>query len=258
LIVTFDPFLSGVERLQATVGEMATFVREIQAFVLSPDGFDGRIEWDHTRGRDFQCIAAILFLIDKYPSAHYPEPRVISKWLTETPVSPAFRTKVNAMFDTFFVLVRSDKLCEPFIHPTRVSPIEFVMSGVLIAAHRDRLSHVQLSSAISKLRDDVRSFEKDIRINQRTTKRMIGFISNKVGKLALKSDGKGDLPASRAATKSKTSKTSRVVKNSKLKRKRAIHSDEDESNSDNNEKRVKKKKTTGKIKNTAGSCFTRF
>ncbi|KAF8263618.1 hypothetical protein EI94DRAFT_1703872 [Lactarius quietus] len=82
---------------------------------------------------------------------------------------------------------------EPFAQ--RVSPIEFVMIGVMIYVKRETLSLTQLSHAVEKMRADVRSAERDVRTNGRTTKLLFKFIMEKLPKLALRSDEQGDKSA---------------------------------------------------------------
>jgi hypothetical protein len=190
--------------MQAITGEIPTVIRDLQKNVLGSDGFDGHIDWGHARGRDFQCIASIVYLMEKYPSQHTPHAQQLEKWLSDGKVTPKFRTKIFDTFQTFLAIVRNKTLCAPFKNPTRVSPIEFVMSGVLVSAYRDKLSLTQLSSAIEKLRACVRAKEKDIRMNTRTMKHMHDFITRKINGVTLKSDKNGDVPASKAHSTSTT------------------------------------------------------
>jgi hypothetical protein len=206
--------------MQATTGDMATLVRQLQSEVLGKNGLDEHIEWDRTRGRDFHCIASIAYLVEKFPHQSHPDTKQLEKWLSETEVTSRFRNKIAAVFQTFLDIVRDKNLCAPLRKPTRVSPIEFVMSGVLVAAHRDKLSLAQLSSAIEKLREDVRAKERDIRLNQRTTKHMFNFITKKVELLASSCNSKGDVPASKVG--------SSTLKPPKRKRQVVVSDDEDE------------------------------
>lgn len=124
-------------------------------------------------------------------------------------------------FRIFLILARDKRYSGSFDHPTRVSPIEFVMTGVLIYLKRSSLSLTQLSSAIEQMRKDVRATEKDIRSNTRVTKLMFEFMNKRLKVSGLKKDGKGDIPATIAARELKPS----------AKRKRPPESD-DESESE--------------------------
>lgn len=86
------------------------------------------------------------------------------------------------------------------------------MIGVLIYVKRQTLSLTQISSAIEKMRKDVRASHQDIRSNARITKHLIDFMSKKIKVSELKSDGEGDKPAAVAmAMAAKPAKRKRPV-----------------------------------------------
>lgn len=199
--------LTPAERMQAIVGPWPTIIREIQSQVLGEDGFQGYLDWGHARGRDFQCVASIGYLIENHPKPTVPSAPTLEKWLLKSdPVSPKLREDLLDTFRVFLVLARDQKYSRSLNKPTRVSPIEFVMIGVLIYLFRDRLSLTQLSSAIEKMRKDVRDEHKDIRANARITKHMMSFMSKRLKISELKTDGEGDKPAAGKPTKAKKRK----------------------------------------------------
>jgi hypothetical protein len=199
--------LTPAERMQAIVGPWPTIIREIQSQVLGEDGFQGYLDWGHARGRDFQCVASIGYLIENHPKPTVPSAPTLEKWLLKSdPVSPKLREDLLDTFRVFLILARDQKYSRSLNRPTRVSPIEFVMIGVLIYLFRDRLSLTQLSSAIEKMRKDVRDDHKDIRANSRITKHMLLFMSKRLKISELKTDGEGDKPAVGKYTKSKKRK----------------------------------------------------
>lgn len=199
--------LTPAERMQAIVGPWPTMIREIQSQVLGEDGFQGYLDWGHARGRDFQCVASIGYLIENHPKPTVPSAPTLEKWLLKSdPVSPKLREDLLDTFRVFLVLARDQKYSRSLNRPTRVSPIEFVMIGVLIYLFRDRLSLTQLSSAIEKMRKDVRDDHKDIRANSRITKHMLSFMSKRLKISELKTDGEGDKPAAGKPTKTKKRK----------------------------------------------------
>ncbi|KAF9233060.1 hypothetical protein BU15DRAFT_90488 [Melanogaster broomeanus] len=197
--------LTPAERLQAIVGPWSTVIREIQSQVLGEDGFEGYLDWGHARGRDFQCLATIGYLIENHPKSSVPGTKTLEKWLQKSDsVSPRLRAELHDTFRIFLTLARDKKFSGSLNRPTRVSPIEFVMIGVLIHLKKSTLSLTQISSAIEKMRKDVRASHKDIRSNTRVTKHL--------------SDGEGDPSA-----------VSVVVKPIKsVKRKRPVDSDSDD------------------------------
>lgn len=205
------------ERLQALVGPWSTAIRDIQNQVLGEEGFEGYLDWGHARGRDFQCLATIGYLIENHPKTTVPGTKVLEKWLQKTqPVSTQLRTDLHETFRIFVTLARDKKYSGSLNRPTRVSPIEFVMIGVLIYLKRQTLSLTQISSAIEKMRKDVRASHQDIRSNTRVTKHLTEFMAKKIKVSELKSDGEGDKPAALAIAK-----TAKPVK-----RKRPVYSDD--------------------------------
>ena len=211
-----------IERLQAIAGPWSTVIREIQNQVLGEEGFEGYLDWGHARGRDFQCLATIGYLIENHPKTTIPGPKTLEKWLQRTqPVSTQLRIDLHETFRIFVTLARDKKYSGSLNRPTRVSPIEFVMIGVLIYLKRQTLSLTQISSAIEKMRKDVRASHQDIRTNTRVTKHLMEFMAKRIKVSELKSDGEGDVPAAEA--------TAKVAKTTK--RKRPIYSDDSDKES---------------------------
>ncbi|KAI0822105.1 hypothetical protein BC628DRAFT_1522502, partial [Trametes gibbosa] len=165
------------ERMQAIVGPWPTLIREVQSIVLGDDGFGEDLDWGHDRGRDFQCLAAIINLIDTYPATVFPSAPRIEKWLSSTsPVPAKTREAVLDTFRIFITLVNDKRYNKAFNKPTRVSPVEFTMIGVLISRFRKTLELKQLSQAIWRMRADVRNTHKDVRQNQRVVGTMFKFM----------------------------------------------------------------------------------
>ncbi len=178
--------------MQAITGHWPNFIREVQSQVLGDDGFGNSFDWGRARGRDFHGLASIVYLIDQLPAHRVPPTaQTMEKWLTRTtPVPPKLRTGVLDTFRVYLSLTREKAYKKAFTR--RVSPIEFVMIGVMIYMKRAMLSLTQLSHAVDKMRTDVRSVEKDVRTNGRVSKLLFRFILEKLPRLVLRSDGKGD------------------------------------------------------------------
>ncbi|KAI0641718.1 hypothetical protein C8Q79DRAFT_288783 [Trametes meyenii] len=205
--------LTAAERLQAIPGPWPALIREVQSLVLGDAGFGEDLDWGHDRGRDFSCLASIIHLIDSYPSTTFPGAPRLEKWLMSTKAVPTkTREDVFETFRVFVALVKDKKTNMPFSKPARVSPIEFTMMGVLISRFRDKLSLIQLSNAIWKMRADVRKHHKDIRQNSQVAKTMFKFITKGTVALDLIGDGKGDIPASVAIKSNDTSRTTANTK----------------------------------------------
>lgn len=121
---------------------------------------------------------------------------MLEKWLhSPKPVDKKLVADLHDTFRIFLVLARDKQYSGSLNRPTRVSPIEFVMIGVMIYLKKMSLSLTQLSSAIEKMRKDVRASEKDIRANNRVAKLMIDFMNKRLKVSELKKDGQGDIPA---------------------------------------------------------------
>ncbi|CCM00224.1 uncharacterized protein FIBRA_02252 [Fibroporia radiculosa] len=189
--------LTPAERMQALTGERATLIREVQSNILGEEGFGDNLDWGRARGRDFQCLASIVYLMDHHPNTTFPGAAQLEKWLQlASRLTATFRNEVTETFKIFVALVKDKRFNAAFQKPTRVSPIEFTMTGILIYLNRTKLSMTQLSSAIWKMRADVRAKYVDIRANTKVTKTMFAFISKGLKLADLKSDGKGDVLAS--------------------------------------------------------------
>jgi hypothetical protein len=116
--------------MQAITGPWPSLIREVLSQVLGENGFDGYLEWGHSRGRDFHCLTSIAYLVDKYPKPINPGVPQLERWLQDSrPVPPKFRDSLFETFRIFVLLARDKKLSKCFQTPTRVSPVEFVMSG---------------------------------------------------------------------------------------------------------------------------------
>ncbi|RDX50781.1 hypothetical protein OH76DRAFT_1380310 [Lentinus brumalis] len=188
--------LTAAERMQAIPGPWPSLIREAQAIILGDGGFGEDLDWGHDRGRDFQCLATIIFLIDSQPTTTFPGSVKLEKWLQSSkPVSPKTRKAVLETFHIFVALVKDKKYKVAFQKPSRVSPVEFSMIGLLIFLNKEKFSFVQLSNAIWQLRADVRKYHDDVRANSKVTKTIFAFLHKGLKQSSLPSDGKGDTPA---------------------------------------------------------------
>ncbi|KAI0052779.1 hypothetical protein FA95DRAFT_1579796 [Auriscalpium vulgare] len=172
--------LTPAERMQAITGPWPSFIRELQSQVVGVDGFGDALDWGRARGRDFQGLASIVFVIEKLPTFSLPVSPALDKWLSRTIAVPKkLRNDVFETFRIFLRLAKDKKYNAAFHKPTRVSPIEFIMIAVLIYTRRQKSSLMQLSSAIEQMRADVRTKEKDVRTNARVSKALLKFITEK-------------------------------------------------------------------------------
>lgn len=205
--------------MQAISGPWPDLIREIQSVTIGEEGFADALEWGSARGRDFQCLAMIVYLIQGNPK--FPHTSQMEKWLQNTnPVPAKLRIDILETFKIFVRLARDQKYTGCFQKPSRISPVEFIMTGVCIYTLRDKFSFTQLSSAIAKMREDVRAKHVDIRSNPKVVKTMQTFLK-KVQPSALKSDPNDKTPAAVAMRSLKGG-------NPSTKRKRTDETDDDE------------------------------
>ena len=186
------------ERMQAIPGPWPSLIREVQSIILGERGFGENLDWGTDRGRDFQCLATIIYLIDCQPSTNttFPGAVKLEKWLqTNKPVPEKTRAAVLETFHIFVALVKDKKYKVAFQKPSRVAPVEFSVIGLLIYLNKEKFSFVQLSQAIWQLRADVRKEHADVRANNKVTKTMFSFLHKRLKQANLPNDGKGDTPA---------------------------------------------------------------
>ncbi|KAI1786115.1 hypothetical protein LXA43DRAFT_79996 [Ganoderma leucocontextum] len=198
--------LTVAERMQAIPGPWPSLIREVQSIVLGEDGFGEDLDWGHDRGRDFQCLATILCLLTCHSGTSFPTTPKLEKWLSSPdPVDQKTRTDVLETFRIFIALVKDKRYNTAFKKPSRVSPVEFTMTGVLISRYKKTHSLTQLSNAIWQMRADVRKKFSDVRANTKVVKVMFDFLKRGFKDAELASDKKGDTPAAIAIKSAKRS-----------------------------------------------------
>ncbi|KAH8113154.1 hypothetical protein DFH11DRAFT_1878713 [Phellopilus nigrolimitatus] len=135
-----------------------------------------RLDWSSSRGRDFQCVASAIYMMEK-PNSTYPSAPVLDRWLQRvTPPTKTLKERVMDAFAVFRELVKNKRFTSAFLKPARISPIEFIMCVVLVDKYMNTHTLTQLASAIQKMRDDVRGKHADIRANSKVTKTMLTFV----------------------------------------------------------------------------------
>ena len=192
--------------MQAIPGPWPSLIREVQSIVLGDEGFGEDLDWGHDRGRDFQCLATIICLITCHTGTTFPTTPKLEKWLSSTDaIDHKMRNDVFDTFKIFIALVKDKKYNTAFKKPSRVSPVEFTMTGVLIARFKKTHSLTQLSNAIWQMRADVRKKFVDVRANTKVVKVMFDFLKRGFKDADLASDNKGDTPAAIAIKSAKRS-----------------------------------------------------
>ncbi|KAL5512384.1 hypothetical protein ACEPAG_3376 [Sanghuangporus baumii] len=225
--------LTPAERMQAIAGPWPQLVREVLG-ELDKYNISDALEWAKTRGRDFHSVATIIYLIEKGRGVSYPAVTALEKWLRRvTPPTREFKNHVMEVFAIFRQLVLTKKHSIVFQKPTRVSPIEFVMTVVLINVRYRDHTLTQLTEGIRQMRKDVRSKHDDIRANTKITKTMLGFIHDRWPTNLKKEPGEKVLDEYKAHPVQETAK--------KAKRKRVKYSHDSDSESSEDEQPLQSK-----------------
>jgi hypothetical protein len=173
---------------------LATFTRHVQKNILNT-----YTEWNTERGRDFQCIAAAIFIAEKMPqSMQWPSQGPLENFLSrETDLRPELRKQLLVAFKAVALMASDPEYNKGFRHPTRPSPIEFISIVLLLFARQSEFGFVQCADAIERLRKDLRKhYRQQLRMNSTLVKHTVKWI-NALQVSSLKSDGKGDKPISK-------------------------------------------------------------
>ena len=231
------------ERMQAINSPNATIVRSMRT-KLSQSGCDKKLDRSKdetsgaatTRGRHFQTIAQLLYLIsrDLTPTKGKlkllePNTSRIEVFLNEPKaVSQAASVAVEEVLTILCQLVDDPLLGPPLTKGgNKLSPVEFVMVGFLIYLYRKTHSLEQLSDAVDKMRKNVRNTHRDVRFNSVVFKHLLEFVYAVKDK-KLQGDGYG-VPAVRILDSNASNKMKKASSASApvVKRKRADPDDED-------------------------------
>lgn len=223
--------LTPAERMQALNGPFSSYIRNLQRIVLgpAPQGFGSTLDWRTERGRDFQCMLTTVYFVEQYPSfSRFPHTDVLVKYMEKPGIGKEIEGKVRDMFDVYIKLAATSECNTIFRRPARLSPIEFVMVGVLIhgwieakmpsrntkknkdGSWMDALDLKALTAAIRSMRKNVREEHEDVRGNAKVARTMQAFIRKTAAELK---GAKGDAAVGQLAQ----------VK----KRKRIVESDDD-------------------------------
>ncbi|KAK0190164.1 hypothetical protein F5146DRAFT_1225077 [Armillaria mellea] len=162
--------------------------RLVQDFLASPKGLEGHVPWGKARGRDFLCVAQIIYLIDGKKAE--PSAPKIEAWLADdkaATITPKLQRNIDATVAILCALAHDDALSKP-LKDKKVSPIEFVMITYMIFLYRDKLSLAQLSDAAAQLRKNVRARFPSIRSNTETYNHILGYVK-KMKSMAFENDG---------------------------------------------------------------------
>ncbi|KAI0373428.1 hypothetical protein BV20DRAFT_1049842 [Pilatotrama ljubarskyi] len=158
--------LTAAEKLQAINSPWQEWISLLEARFISPeDGLTSIIDVDVGRGRDFQLVAQLVYCCEQYPVHAQPTAKNLEKFLQRTDEPKIqFQETVTKVFTAFWHIAHSATLNYAFTHiKKRVSPAEFVFTGVLLYVLRD-LPYEEQAEAIHNMRNHIRAKYQDIRM----------------------------------------------------------------------------------------------
>lgn len=195
------------ERMQAINGPCASFVRNIHSQILLTGCFNGLFDWGQDRAKNFKLLAQIVSLLTSTKDNLLVPDTIRTEQFLNSCKSGAFNAlDITPSIDTLCRIAQDPVLGKPLRKAlvnkkndkSTTNPIEFVVSAYLIHLHRKKLSLVQLSDAVEKMMNDVRS-QYAVKFTPLVFKHMLAF-AKKVATMDLKGDGKGDAPAAEEPT----------------------------------------------------------
>lgn len=155
--------LQAAERMAAHTGPWALFAGELKSqYFAENSNLLSNITYETGRARDFLTAAQILMGIRSLPNHSQFGSATLDKWLknTEVPTSE-LKADVRRVLDDLTEVFASDNF-----RGQRVSPIEFVMTAVLVYQHRGSTIEAKVNYA-SQFRTRLRTQFVDLRINSK-------------------------------------------------------------------------------------------
>jgi hypothetical protein len=183
--------LTAAEKMQSISGPWADWIRLLQKkYVDSKGGFRDQLQWDTSRGKDYQCLATLVCCVDSLPEFTYPSGPKLDRWLrrVDQPVKQ-IKTLIEDTLTTFLQIASTPELNYGFTSfEQRLAPVEFVMIGLLLAKLH-RVDQEFQAAQIEQLRRVTRREHRDIRGNSRVAATMWKFIKVSNGTAAGQSNG---------------------------------------------------------------------
>lgn len=181
-------------------------MRGLRRQLGSTEGFKLYLDWGAARGKDFQALAQIVYLIAHGHEAGKaePTPARIEVFLAAPLRDPAaLHTLDEAASEALKVYCRILQHAElGAVMRARLHPLEFVMAAYLIARHGERLCDTQLADAMGRMRDahaGLAAAGKGSRSATRIFKTLLAFVLKEVHVPPAKERGRTAAPKGRAA-----------------------------------------------------------
>ncbi|KAG1862585.1 hypothetical protein DFJ58DRAFT_233981 [Suillus subalutaceus] len=181
--------LTAAEKLQAISSPWADWIADLELRHVNVDnkGLASVLEWDTTRGRDFQCIAQLIYCCDGLSDRPLPTAQKLEKWMKRVDNPPtAFMTLINNVLSDFWHIATSSELNAAFTEvDKRVAPVEFVFVGVILFVLRDHTIE-ERANAILHMRLRIREQFRDVRNNGLVGKAMWNYVDSITGPSGLR------------------------------------------------------------------------
>ncbi|KIK51296.1 hypothetical protein GYMLUDRAFT_50667 [Collybiopsis luxurians FD-317 M1] len=183
--------LSSAEKLRVLNSPRARFINDLKDLFVTKETLGApSFRWDRSRGADYRCLAQAVYIICRWDDDNGKSLKnagtlpQVEKWLNEeaSPIPEDFANLIKKTFSVTVQLAVRAEYSQPFEMYPKVSPIEIIGVLLMTYAHfitappSQRLTLSELSAAVAIMRRDVRKEHKDIRLNDRVGKTIIGFV----------------------------------------------------------------------------------
>ncbi|KAF8135707.1 hypothetical protein EV363DRAFT_1212435 [Boletus edulis] len=180
--------LTAAEKLQAISSPWADWIGDLEMrHVNCEGGLAAVLEWDTRRGRDFQCIAQLVYCCDLLPEHALPTAAKLEKWLSRVDKpNQVFKNNIGDVLNEFGYIAMTPALKAAFEKvDKRVAPVEFVFIGTLLYVLREH-SHQDRAKAVLHMRLRIREQFRDVRNNGNVGKALWNVIDSLMGPSGLK------------------------------------------------------------------------
>lgn len=166
--------LQAAERMAAYTGPWALLANELKSqYFAENSNLLANITYETGRGRDFLTAAQVLMGTRLLPKHSHFGSAALDKWLktTEAPTSEFKEDVIQALDDLNQVFASDD------FRGIRVSPIEFVMTAILVYQRKASTIQSKIEYA-SQLRTHLRAQFADLKINAKVINFAWGILDN--------------------------------------------------------------------------------
>ncbi|KAG8824867.1 hypothetical protein FRC19_000921 [Serendipita sp. 401] len=170
--------LSSAEKMAAILSERSRFVRELQKRVSA--GWPSKVSMSNDRNRLFQSVGHIVYAVENFPKWTSPSNMQLEKWLREE--QPMMNEEgLTEDIDIILQIARAHAdVAFSVAIASKLAPIEFIYSTLLVHLYKKTLTHAQLAKAISDTRRAIRREHADIRSNSRVSAAFQTYITGEL------------------------------------------------------------------------------